>query len=285
MGMMDQQVIFGFEDQWQEFNKRNEEFLSRLPNLKAVCDLSFYRELEDSQLIDRVLYMLGHECEGDFWEILLLAGNGYGRRARCGVGALKILRGLYERAVTLVYLSEHPDEVELFVNYFAVSQHKLLAAIQRTFGPDTLADDPRTKEQEQLYKDVSDNYRITECKNCGGTRINHTWNKLDFVAMAHKTGELGKLIVPAYYWPLRHTHPTVAGMLARVEQLPLGAIGFNTEQQPKEADEAVRLANSILLQVLETQQKHFTLDTLKEPLQTCFKDFEEVWVKRQASRT
>jgi hypothetical protein len=277
MGMMDQQVIFGLEDQWQEFNKRNEEFLTRLPNLKAACNFAFYRELNDSQLIDRVLFMLGHECEGDFWEILLLTGNGY------GIGGLKILRGLYERAVTLVYLSEHPDEVELFVNYFPVSQHKLLAAIQRTFGPNTLADDPRTKEQEKLYKDVSDNYRIIDCKNCGTTRINHTWNKLDLVAMAHKTGALGKLIVPAYYWPLRHTHPTIGGMLARVEELPSGGIGFKTEQQPKESDMAVRLAHSILLQVLETQQKHFNLDTLREPLQTCFKDFEEVWVKNKTA--
>jgi Family of unknown function (DUF5677) len=248
----------------------------RLPNLKAACDLSFHREFDDSQAIDRVLYMLGHECEGDFFEILLLAGNGY------GIGALKLLRGLYERAVTLVYLSEHPDEVELFLNYFAVSQHKLLEAIRSTYGRDTLADDERTKEQEEFYKNVCDDYRVTACKTCGTTRVNHTWNKLDLVAMAHATGGLGKLIVPAYYWPLRHSHPTVSGMLARVEELPSGGIGFNTEQQPKEADSAVGLAHTILLTVLETQQKHFKLEVLKGPLQTCFKDFEEIRTKDKA---
>jgi hypothetical protein len=273
---MNPQVTFGFEDQWQEFYQRNEEFLLRLPNLKAACDLSFHRELDDSQLIDRVLFMLGHECEGDFFEILLLAGNGY------GIGALKLLRGLYERAVTLVYLSEHPDEVERFLNYFAVSQHKLLEAIRSSYGRDTLADDERTKEQEGFYKKVCDDYRVTACKTCGTTRINHTWNKLDLVAMAHATGGLGKLIVPAYYWPLRHSHPTVSGMLARVEELPSGGIGFNTEQQPKEADSAVRLAHTILLTVLETQQKHFKLDVLKGPLQTCFKDFEEIRTQDKA---
>ncbi len=39
-------------------------------------------------------------------EILLLAGNGY------GVGAQKLLRGLYGAAVTARYISQHPEKAE-----------------------------------------------------------------------------------------------------------------------------------------------------------------------------
>jgi hypothetical protein len=271
---MDEQVIFGFQEQWQEFQRRNDKFLSRIPNLTAAFALCFHRELEDSEVIDRVVYMLGRECVEDFFEILLLAGNGY------GIGALKLLRGLYERAVTLVYLSEHPDEVDSFYNYFPVWQHKFLEAIRRSYG-DTLLPEGVTNEQEQLYRDVRDNYKVTSCENCGTTRINHTWNKLDLVAMAHKTGALGKLIVPAYYVPLSHAHPTARGMVARTEETPSGGIAFNPDSQPKEADSAVRLAHTIMLVVVETQEKHFALNDLKEPLQTCLKDFNEIWSKEK----
>jgi hypothetical protein len=55
--------------------------------------------------------------------LLLLAGNG------CGLGAQKLLRGLYERAVTAAHLIQHLDEVEAYLNYHRVAQHKLLSAI------------------------------------------------------------------------------------------------------------------------------------------------------------
>jgi hypothetical protein len=42
-------------------------------------------------------------------------------------------------------------------------------------------------------------------------RLNQTWNKLDFVSMAKTTGDLGDLIIPGYYLPLRHAHPTFGG--------------------------------------------------------------------------
>jgi hypothetical protein len=77
---MDEQLIFGFQEQSQEFQQRNENFLSRVPNLTATFALCFQRELHDAELIDSVLYMLGRECVEEFFEILLLAGNG------CGIG-------------------------------------------------------------------------------------------------------------------------------------------------------------------------------------------------------
>jgi hypothetical protein len=233
---MDQQIIFGFQERWQAFQERNEKFLSRFISLQAAFDVAFARSMSDSEPIDRVVYMLGRLCVEDFFEIILLAGNGY------GIGALKLLRGLYERAVTLGYLSEHPSEVDLFLNYHLVHQHKLLGAIKRTFGDDALPA-AMTAEQEQQYEKVKDDYRVTVCKKCGTTRVNNTW-KLDLVSMAHETGILGRFIVPAYYEPLSHVHTTPRSITARLEETSSGGMGFNPDSQPKEADNAVRIAHT-----------------------------------------
>jgi hypothetical protein len=43
--------------------------------------------------------------------IVLLATHGY------GIGAMKLLRPLYERVVSALYLMDHPDEVRDFADY------------------------------------------------------------------------------------------------------------------------------------------------------------------------
>ena len=128
---MDLQYVWGSQDVLREFESRNEKFLSRFANLKATFDKAFVRSFNGSN-VDRVLFFMGRLCLEDFFEILLLSANGYGD------GALKILRGLFERAVTLVYLNKHTDEVDDFLNYHHVAQHKLLAAIKNTFGDDAV---------------------------------------------------------------------------------------------------------------------------------------------------
>lgn len=64
--------------------------------------------------IDRALMTLGWICAHDFQEILVLCGNGL------GIGGLKLLRGLYEKAVVMQYLSAYPDEVQEFFDYNAI---------------------------------------------------------------------------------------------------------------------------------------------------------------------
>ena len=65
-------------------------------------------------------------------ELLVLAGNGY------GIGALKILRGMYERVVTAWYLHANPEETQDFMDFYWVAQHKLARAVVDTFGESSL---------------------------------------------------------------------------------------------------------------------------------------------------
>jgi hypothetical protein len=54
--------------------------------------------IEDKWLADRVVFYLGRVAADDFSELLILSGNGY------GIGALKVLRGMYERVVTAAFI-------------------------------------------------------------------------------------------------------------------------------------------------------------------------------------
>ena len=66
-------------------------------------------------------------------EILLVCGNGY------GAAGMKLLRSMYEHAVTLRYLHEHQEEVQTFMDYYHVQQYQLMRPILETFGKDALS--------------------------------------------------------------------------------------------------------------------------------------------------
>jgi hypothetical protein len=102
----------------QKFLAANPARIEAIQNLYASAKLVFLRTLHTDEPADRVGFYLGRICVEEFSEILLLAGNGH------GVGALKVLRGMYERAVTSAYILANPDQAELFLDYDKVNKHK-----------------------------------------------------------------------------------------------------------------------------------------------------------------
>ena len=84
---------FGFPDEWQAFGRRHPVFFKTFANLKHGIDKGLNRTIPKTDLADKMILFLGNHCFEDFMEILLLAGNGY------GIGAQKMIRGMYERAV------------------------------------------------------------------------------------------------------------------------------------------------------------------------------------------
>jgi hypothetical protein len=265
---MKQQFICGFPDQWKGFQQRNHEFLERLENVQVALNLTFLRTFSSKGPEDRTIFTIGRLCSEEFYEITLLAANGY------GFGALRLLRSLYERAVTMAFLSDNPNEVDSFLNYHAVAQHKLMRVMQDSFGIEVLPAEV-VEKTERDYAGVKADYQVTDCPKCGTKRVNHTWHKLDVVSMAKKT-IFGPLIVPGYYYPMSHVHSTVHALLSRLETVG-GGLGFRPDLQPEEADKALITAHNIVLGVIETQKKFFHLDQLETPLQTCLQDFKDIW--------
>ena len=264
-------LTFGFQEEWQDFERRNRAFLEKFPRLEETLRMPFHRDAKLSEPIDKFVLMFGRVCVEDFFEILLCCGNGNGQAAQ------KLLRGLYERAVTLRYLREHPEEIEDFLDFYHVTQRKLMIACQDTMGAETFPPE-MAADIEKEYQQVKDKFMITECERCGTKRLNHTWSKLDFVSMANKT-TLGKLIVPGYLLPLRQAHATVASMVSRMVAGFNEGISFMDRAQRQESDQALRVAHNVLLDVLRLQDEHFAVPGLKERNEACLQDFVEIWQK------
>jgi hypothetical protein len=262
-------LFFGFPEEFEQFHQRHPLWAERFSNLTHAIGLAFTRTQTMSEPEDKLVYFYGKLCAEDFMEILLICGNGY------GAAAMKLLRCMYEHAVTLRYLHDHPDDASAFMDYHHVQQHKLAKSIIETFGGDALSESI-TEDVEQKYAQVKDQFIVTDCKKCGTTRINNTW-KMDFVSMAKKAGAIGTLVVPGYFLPLRHAHATFGALEERLEIVD-DRMGFKADSQPEMADDALRIAHNCILNALDVQKERFKIDGLEEQLQTCFHDYLEIWI-------
>jgi hypothetical protein len=262
-----QQLMFGIQDQWTAFQRRHAKFLERFNSLRTALHTAFLRDLMRPQANDKFYFALGRVCVEDFWELLLLAGNGY------GIGAYKMLRALYERAVTLLYLQAHPEHIDDFLDYDIVTKHKLGRKIRETGYPVPGLTDEVLEKNREAFDTVKERFMVTACEKCETKRLNHTWSKLDLVAMANTT-PLKKWLVPAYYVPMYHTHSTATAIFARLQ--PDGS-GFNPDSQPEEATRALRYGHEIILYVLKAQNDHFKMQALGETLDIAIRDFCEIW--------
>jgi len=269
-----EELFFGFSDEWEDFGKRHPALLERFPTFISAITAAFIRDTTLSELIDKFVLLYGRLCCEDFSEVLLCCGNGY------GFAGQKLVRSLYERAVTLRYLHEHPDELQAFIDFNDVATRKLLLSAEETFGRQLLQPDAREKVEED-YKTVQAQFMVTDCKVCGTKRLNHTWSKLDFAAMAKRVGSLGDLIVPAYYMPLRQAHATFGSLLSRLAEGERQEILFNHAAQRKQADYALMTAHNIMLDVLKVQDERFKVPELGEKIEECFRDFSEIYAKNQ----
>jgi hypothetical protein len=260
---------FGNMDEWQAFNHRNAKFLERFTNLKNALAIAFARSDESVEPADRMIFYLGRLCVEDFNEILVLAGNGY------GIGAFKLLRGMYERSVTAHHLHEHPESIDDFLEYYWVAQHKEVKAIIENFGAGVL-DADLVQEVETNFTRVKSKFMVTDCATCGTTRLNHTWSKLDVVSMAKAGKVFGKFVVDAYYLPLRHGHSTVGAVSSRLVEAD-GGTGFYGGPQRREADGSLKIAHKLIVLNLALQFDHFQLQALDNPLKQCLNDVKYAW--------
>lgn len=206
--------------------------------------------------------------------MLLCCGNGY------GIAAEKLLRSLYEHAVTLEYLHKHPEDLENFLDFHYISQYKFLNEIRNFPGSEEYFTDAKVAEVTKQRDSVIEKFMISDCEKCGTRRLNHNWSKLDFVSMAKKT-ELGKLLVFGYYEPLQHAHSTNNALLRRLEETQVGSITFNPTAQRKEAKRALVTAHNIVLCVLRIEDKQFTMAGLTTKIDKCYQDFKNIWNKKE----
>jgi len=275
------QASYGYPHEWAAFSQSHQEFLKRFQNIEKAIRVAFQRIHQTTQPLEKTIYFQGRLIVEDFMEILLLSGNGY------GIGAQKLVRGMYERAVSARYLMNHPDEVDNFLDFHRVADYRFLAAIERSMGSDVFSAEQAAKIRSD-YESVKEQFAVSDCKNCGTTRMNHTWSKVDIVSMARKTKNLWPFILPGYYMPMREAHSTVGAIFSRIdpESAARGeGLIFDGELQRDRAHMALFTAHMILLDALELQREFFGIEELAPIMETCIADCTEIWKGESPKRS
>ena len=270
--MPSNQIVFGLGDEWQAFLKRHPKFTEKLQPLFETLHKTFIREVQTPEPADRVVFFLGRLSVEDFMEILLLCGNGY------GIGGMKLLRGLYERAVTLGYVAKNPDKAEQFLEYHYVHQGKHFNHANEIFPMSDHLSPEQIEQIQSAYEVAKKKYQEVVCKECGTTRTRFSWSELDLPSMARKAG-LNKLYLQCYYDPTLQAHATVSSLITRMKLRDSGQVTFDEGAQHEKADLALIGAHNIILYILDVVNEYFEMG-LQDEIQDRFADFKHIWDKK-----
>jgi len=267
--------VIGYENEWENFFKRHPEWPIIYNSLITMTKSIFLRKIDISNLADKTVFSIGRLCVEDFNEIFLLCGNSY------GFGALKLIRGLYERTVTMSFIAKNPDEAKAFRNFHYVQTRKTLS-----HAKDLIRDNDEIKkkieEVEKSYQKHKDDFTEFVCEKCKKTRIRFSWSKLDLASMARKV-DLDRLYYFGYAFPTLQTHATHSSILERMKITEDDSISFDESLQPEWADTALITAHDILINVFIVQNAYFNLK-LDSEIELRKNEFIKFW-KKQNKKT
>ena len=239
---------FGDTEKSRTFLSRNPQFPAALERLMTVANKCLARvEPPSEKQVEHICFWLGHTCRHDFVEILFIAINGYGG------GATKLLRGLYERAVTIDYIIQNPEKVGRFIRFAALQEHRAIEAALRAglteVQIDVAASPGNTvAEIRNRFEQHKAEFKATECRVCG-VKTPASWD-VDFSSMVRKVGDpYNKLFLICNNGPNFLIHATLASTSQR-----------DDAREEADAQAAVIVATELFLLVLKSQDTLFGLN-------------------------
>jgi len=261
---------FGQTTQSEAFFDRNPKFYPAFERLMALTNKCFGRSFQPKNRTEHICFSLGQTCRQDFLEVLFLAAHGY------GIGASKVLRGLYERAVALAYMIRHPEKAERFVRFAALQEYKAMNAALSIVSEKEFDESMKSvtaSQVRELYEQVKPEFQTTLCKKCGHKGTAFSWD-IDVASMVRDAGDpYGRYYLGAYAIPNFHIHATHASAFPdspNEEQTP--------ERNRHEAEFALLNATIMLLLVIRSQDALFSLN-LAVDIDKCEKDVADVWIQ------
>jgi hypothetical protein len=227
-----------------------------------------FRRSRLTSLVDAVVLGLARVCAEEFLEILLLCMNGY------GAAATRLVRSMFERAVTASYIHLHPGMAERYVAFSKVEKGKLAARWLEQFRDSMPPGSVDTLEKAvAARREVRDEFP------------NGRWAPTDFVSMAREVKVLWPLVGSCYYAALLHAHATVHSVEAFMEERGNDGWTFDFDK-PQEmlADHALNHAHTILLVALDLQEQRFHPEGLTAALETAGRAYGRTWGTTQADQ-
>jgi hypothetical protein len=265
---------FGSQEEWERFNIRFPKFVEKYGALELVRDKVFQRSGVGDKL-QRVIFGLGRVCSEDFQQALILCGNGF------GIGALQIIRGLYERQTTAAYLIRHPEDLDDFLDYHFVQMRRGLNHARKMYtGDDFIKLVPKERQDqiEQDYQAVINRFTEKVCEKCNTTKPMASWSKHSTPELARRAERgLAELYYVHYFQPTMFSHSSVYSLLARLRENEEGMPVFDNEGQRKHIPDALVAAHLLLIHVLDMHNDYFKL-RLEGDIRRIYEDYKECWV-------
>jgi hypothetical protein len=267
---------YGFPEEWQYMTGRFPKLQPSLAGffasaLKIVCGSRMI-----ASPAERVVYFLGNACIEDFNEVLQLGFNGY------GIGALKLLRGLYERTITEAYLANNPEDSERFLDFGEVQLWRAVEAVLHDFPENPPLSEKQIADSRAAYERVKNSF-VNKCSSCGAPYPAASWKSHYTLAEKGRPSHVQKgkpwidhFVFPYYYRPTLELHATRQSIFSRLMVAADGSLQFKPDAQRVEAEEAMRAAHHLALATLEIQNRYFNLGATDE-VYARHADFLEAW--------
>jgi hypothetical protein len=229
------------------------------------------RNCHDENQAEDLMFSLGQACREDYLEIAFMGVHGF------DIATTKLLRGLYERAVTHAYIIKNPEQVMKFIRFGRIQEYRVMeGALEAGVSKEEF--DKRVPPENSIAKvterrnEVIDEFKVKECEVCG-MKAPMSWDKQSVGAMAKKVGDLYKAFyLGGYAMPNLHVHATLMSAV-RLEGLDEQAAAI---VRKRTAYSNMGQAAAIMHLVLQEQNQLFKLG-LDQELEAAEKAIAEEW--------
>ena len=185
--------------EWMEFVESKPNFPSLMHRwILLLRNLAIHTPGSDQDLVGHLIMTSIVMSLFDADDILTLSHH------ESHVGAHKLLRSLYERVVTLKYISENPAQAQSFIDFDSIDTEKVITEIKAKTGMEMREDSRR--HLATAAAEAKKKYKQSPCPICKEKKP-ISWTTLNSREMADRVG-LGHMYLHAFVIASKQIHPT-----------------------------------------------------------------------------
>jgi hypothetical protein len=161
---IDTRVVPGHPEFWDIGHQTAPKFFEAVKTLEPSLNDIF--SVGPSDPLHKVCRHVAKMVCNSLGALIVLTCNGYGN------DAMKIARSMFEGAVTIGYLQKYPTELQDYMDFVWVSNHRLLEFLKE-YAPEMLKGIPTgtVSEAEQRHKNIVGRFMNSAGKS-GSTGVN-----------------------------------------------------------------------------------------------------------------
>jgi hypothetical protein len=259
-------VSFGFEDFWPQASKEYADVFSVIPKLIALTnELLDAADRKRTGELELAVTCLTRMTGFGMNDVMILCGNG------SGIGAMKIVRGMFETSLLAEYLRRNPNEASDYVDFGPVLAwrrlHTLPREKRRSMAPEAV------QQLEDEYNSVKGRFT-----NSAGN-VRSQWTKKSIGKMAEELGRSDQYDL-VYGLACSLHHANFEGLIGH-HDLRDGKLRMDGPPSFAWTGAALIAAHNYLFFALNTLNDCCNLG-FDERIATARKDFDAVWTARHS---